>query len=41
MRPLRVTIIDLVTKGPTNTLYARMMNQNLGQHHAPSCGSLV
>ncbi len=29
MRPLRVTIIDLVTKGPTNSLYARMMNQNL------------
>ena len=29
MRPLRVTIIDLVTKGPTNSLYARVMNQNL------------
>ena len=29
MRPLRVTIIDLVTKGPTKSLYARMMNQNL------------
>ena len=29
MRPLRVTILDLVTKGPTNSLYARVMNQNL------------
>ncbi len=29
MRPLRVTIIDLVTKGPTDSLYARVMNQNL------------
>ncbi len=29
MRSLRVTIIDLVTKGPTDSLYARMMNQNL------------
>ena len=29
MRPLRVTILDLVTKGPTNSLYAKVMNQNL------------
>jgi len=29
MRSLRVTILDLVTKGPTNSLYARVMNQNL------------
>ena len=29
MRPRRVTILDLVTKGPTNSLYARVMNQNL------------
>ena len=29
MRRHRVTIIDLVTKGPTNSLYARVMNQNL------------
>ncbi len=29
MRPLRVGIIDLVTKGPTRALYARLMNANL------------
>ncbi len=29
MRPRRVTILDLVTNGPTNSLYARVMNQNL------------
>ncbi len=29
MRPRRVTILDLVTKGPTNALYARVMNPNL------------
>lgn len=29
MRPRRVTILDLVTKGPTHSLYARVMNQNL------------
>ena len=29
MRPKRVGIIDLVTKGPTKTLYARVMNANL------------
>ena len=29
MRRLRVTILDLVTKGPTNSLFARVMNQNL------------
>lgn len=29
MRKLRIGIIDLVTKGPTNTLYARLMHANL------------
>ncbi len=29
MRPRRVGIIDLVTKGPTKALYARVMNANL------------
>ena len=29
MRPRRVMILDLVTKGPTNSLYARVMNHNL------------
>jgi hypothetical protein len=29
MRPLRVTVLDLVTKGPTTRLYARVMNPNL------------
>ncbi|MGH7703981.1 MAG: B12-binding domain-containing radical SAM protein [Gemmatimonadales bacterium] len=29
MRRLRVTILDLVTKGPTRALYARVMNPNL------------
>ncbi len=29
MRRLRVTILDLVTKGPTDSLYARVMNHNL------------
>ena len=29
MRRLKITILDLVTKGPTNSLYARVMNQNL------------
>jgi hypothetical protein len=29
MRKLRVGVIDLVTKGPTRTLYARVMNANL------------
>ncbi len=29
MRKLRVTILDLVTKGPTKALYARVMNPNL------------
>lgn len=29
MRKLRVGIIDLVSKGPTRTLYARVMNANL------------
>ena len=29
MRSLHVTIIDLVTKGPTDSLYARVMNHNL------------
>lgn len=29
MRPCRVGIIDLVTKGPTRGLYARLMNANL------------
>lgn len=29
MRRLRVGVIDLVTKGPTSTLYARVMNANL------------
>src|SRR4030043_249987 len=29
MRKLRVAIIDLVTKAPTRTLYARVMNANL------------
>src|SRR5262245_25776622 len=29
MRSLRVTILDLVTKGPTQSLYTRVMNPNL------------
>jgi len=29
MRALRVTILDLVTKGPTKSLYTRVMNPNL------------
>ena len=29
MKKLRVGIIDLVTKGPTSALYARVMNANL------------
>ena len=29
MRSLRVTILDLVTKGPTKSLYTRVMNPNL------------
>ncbi|HIC05044.1 MAG TPA: radical SAM protein, partial [Nitrospirales bacterium] len=29
MRRLKITILDLLTKGPTNSLYARVMNQNL------------
>jgi len=29
MRKLRVGIVDLVAKGPTNALYARVMNANL------------
>ena len=29
LRPLRVGVIDLVTKGPTRGLYARLMNANL------------
>ena len=29
MRKLRVGVIDLVSKGPTNALYARVMNANL------------
>ncbi|OFV86476.1 MAG: radical SAM protein [Acidobacteria bacterium RBG_16_70_10] len=29
MRPLRVGVIDLVTKGPARGLYARLMNANL------------
>ena len=29
MRSLRITILDLVTKGPTDSLYAKVMNQNL------------
>ncbi len=29
MRRLRITILDLVTKGPTRKLYARVMNPNL------------
>ena len=29
MRSLRVTILDLVTKGPTDSLYSRVMNPNL------------
>src|SRR5258707_3838093 len=29
MRTLRIGIIDLVTKGPTRALYARVMNANL------------
>ena len=28
MRPLRVGVIDLVTKGPTKTLWARLMHAN-------------
>ena len=28
-RRLRITILDLVTKGPTRRLYARVMNPNL------------
>src|SRR3546814_9238087 len=29
MRKLRITVIDLVTKGPTSRLYNRVMNANL------------
>ena len=29
MRRLRVTVLDLVTKGPTRRLYSRVMNPNL------------
>ena len=29
MRKLRIGVIDLVTKGPTRALYARVMNANL------------
>lgn len=29
MKKLRIGIIDLVTKGPTNTMYARLMHANL------------
>ena len=29
MRRLKITVLDLVTEGPTNGLYARVMNQNL------------
>ncbi|RMI09090.1 MAG: radical SAM protein, partial [Calditrichaeota bacterium] len=29
MRKLRICIIDLVTKAPTRTLYARLMHANL------------
>ena len=29
MRRLRIGVIDLVTKGPTRALYARVMNPNL------------
>ncbi len=29
MRRLKITILDLLTKGPTTSLYARIMNQNL------------
>ena len=29
MRKLRIGVIDLVTKGPTRTVYARVMNANL------------
>ncbi len=29
MRKLRIGVIDLVTKAPTNTLWARVMNANL------------
>ncbi|HTO43537.1 MAG TPA: hypothetical protein VML56_05625 [Burkholderiales bacterium] len=29
MHKLRIGIIDLVTKGPTRALYARVMNANL------------
>src|SRR5207249_10757117 len=29
LRPLRIGVIDLVTKGPTRALYARVMHANL------------
>src|SRR3546814_20138958 len=29
MRKLRITVVDLVTKGPTSRLYNRVMNANL------------
>ena len=29
MRRLRIGVIDLVTKGPTRALYARVMNANM------------
>ena len=29
LRPLRIAVIDLVTKAPTRALYARIMNANL------------
>ncbi len=29
MRRLRVGVVDLVTRGPTRALYARVMNANL------------
>ncbi len=29
MKRLKITILDLVTEGPTNSIYARVMNQNL------------
>ena len=29
MRKLKIAVIDLVSKGPTKALYARVMNPNL------------
>ena len=41
MKRLKVGIIDIVSQGPTRALYARIMNAEPGQYHAPGSWRLV